>query len=473
MATSGSTLAWQTRRDEGLQALAPGRRRRVPPDGGDAGGAGGAGGARREKRRARSARAVGVDTGTLAAAGRGAKPSKRRAALRTRLSSLYFAGTPSADPAHEPKSRAPRSPPSPVDGGSERPVPPPVCIAAPACPRESTVASTCTADAAQQAPAADLPVHTDARFTAAMDVDATVEDIHRRERAPAHDAAGPAASPSASVPKKTRRRARATSSYFAAPPPAPSPRRPRPKAKAPTFSPHFSITSYNVDLNKAVRGVRTAAGISTPWPPLTAPRFGLIQEELTASPFQVIVSTVFLNRTRGTVAVPLLRTFLAAHPTPAAVATADEAAIEALLQPLGLQRTRARRLVAMASAWVAQPPVPGSCTVKKDYPPRKTVPFPALVVGAEPLGVPRSQGWEVAHIPGVGPYALDSWRIWCRDELRGDVREEEEEWRRVVPMDKELRAFLRWKWAKEGRRWVEEGDDAGTAEDAAEVGMEP
>ena len=87
-------------------------------------------------------------------------------------------------------------------------------------------------------------------------------------------------------------------------------------------------------------------------------------------------------------------------------------------------------------------------------------------------------GWEVAHLPGVGAYGLDSWRIFCRDELRGvggkhesekrgEGKEEggtkkggqdtedgvEEEWKRVVPMDKELRAYLRWRWLKEGWVW--------------------
>ena len=77
--------------------------------------------------------------------------------------------------------------------------------------------------------------------------------------------------------------------------------------------------------------------------------------------------------------------------------------------------------------------------------------------------------WEVAHLPGVGAYGLDSWRIFCRDELRGFGSEEEAkrsghkkrgkmgvgfepEWKRVIPLDKELRAYLRWRWLKE--EWV-------------------
>lgn len=97
-------------------------------------------------------------------------------------------------------------------------------------------------------------------------------------------------------------------------------------------------------------------------------------------------------------------------------------------------------------------------------------------------------GWEIAHLPGVGAYSLDSWRIFCRDELRGvgramtttgsstvaegadpngnvsvgsgsaagDTAEEVEfmpEWKKVLPQDKELRAYLTWMWLKEGYVW--------------------
>lgn len=52
---------------------------------------------------------------------------------------------------------------------------------------------------------------------------------------------------------------------------------------------------------------------------------------------------------------------------------------------------------------------------------------------------------------------MDSWRIFCCDEFRGNG--DRDEWRRVVPKDKELRAYCRWRWAKEGIRWREEADD--------------
>jgi hypothetical protein len=70
--------------------------------------------------------------------------------------------------------------------------------------------------------------------------------------------------------------------------------------------------------------------------------------------------------------------------------------------------------------------------------------------------------WEIGHLT-QGPYAIDSWRIFCRDVLLGRSRdwtgsgEQREgfqpEWMRVLPKDKELRACLRWMWMKEGWEW--------------------
>jgi hypothetical protein len=62
--------------------------------------------------------------------------------------------------------------------------------------------------------------------------------------------------------------------------------------------------------------------------------------------------------------------------------------------------------------------------------------------------------WEIGHLT-QGPYALDSWRIFCRDVLlgrsehwtgKGDDPGFQPEWMRVLPRDKELRACLRWMW---------------------------
>jgi hypothetical protein len=64
------------------------------------------------------------------------------------------------------------------------------------------------------------------------------------------------------------------------------------------------------------------------------------------------------------------------------------------------------------------------------------------------------EGWEIAHLPGMGPYALDSYRIFCRDRLR-EVEEGEPEWKRVLPLDKDLKPYLKWRWAQDGWDWDE------------------
>ena len=74
--------------------------------------------------------------------------------------------------------------------------------------------------------------------------------------------------------------------------------------------------------------------------------------------------------------------------------------------------------------------------------------------------------WEIGQLPGIGVYAIDSWRIFCRDELLGlptglpmqltpEAKEEElqKEWTRVLAGDKELRAYLRWRWLRNGWKW--------------------
>jgi hypothetical protein len=72
-----------------------------------------------------------------------------------------------------------------------------------------------------------------------------------------------------------------------------------------------------------------------------------------------------------------------------------------------------------------------------------------------------ADAWEIGHMT-QGKYAIDSWRIFCRDVLLGRAEdwngkgrepEFQPEWMRVRPDDKELRACLRWMWMREGWEW--------------------
>lgn len=198
-----------------------------------------------------------------------------------------------------------------------------------------------------------------------------------------------------------------------------------------------------------------------PQRPLQRPKspstFGLIQEHLQHNLYFILVQSILWNQTSGRTARPVLHALLAQHPDPASLALASVPALAGLLRPIGLHNIRAARLVALAKAWVAAPPTKERRYRKLHYP-RKGC--GADVGVGEVLGEGDTrEGWEVAHLPGVGSYALDSFRIFCRDRLRGvccveDGREVvEPEWKRVLPADKDLRAYLAWKWRGEGWVW--------------------
>lgn len=172
-------------------------------------------------------------------------------------------------------------------------------------------------------------------------------------------------------------------------------------------------------------------------------------------PYALLVQAILWNQTHGRAALPVLSALLTLHPNPTSLATAPLATLTALLQPIGLHNIRARRLIALANAWLAAPPCKERRYRRLHYPRRGSG---ADVARGEVLGVgDEREGWEVAHLPGVGAYAIDSFRIFGRDEMRGVTgvfgEEGGEEWRRVVPGDKELRAYLRWRWAGEGWDW--------------------
>ena len=221
-------------------------------------------------------------------------------------------------------------------------------------------------------------------------------------------------------------------------------------------------------------------------PPLTAKSFGLIQETLSDQPLQLIVATILLNKTTGRAAIPTLYQLLETYPTAEALASAPYEDILQIIAQLGLQNSRSSRLIDLGKVWTLDPPTKHRRHRTLNYPKPGDGSdiLPNEVAGPEDKD-PRRGAWEIAHLPGVGEYATDSWRIFCRDQLRGladDYRGTaarptnlgpihqreghgakietndldvpfEPEWKRVLPNDKELRAYLRWMWFKEGIDW--------------------
>jgi methyl-CpG-binding domain protein 4 len=180
---------------------------------------------------------------------------------------------------------------------------------------------------------------------------------------------------------------------------------------------------------------------------LQTAHFGLIQERIRTSLYALVVQSILWNQTRGTTALPVLFALLARYPTPQDLSSAPLEDLTAMLQPLGLHNIRAVRLIALANAWLAAPPCKERRYRKLHYPSRGCG---ANVKPGEVLGLEdEREGWEIAHLPGMGRYALDSYRIFYRDRLRGvegkEGAEMEMEWRRVRADDKDLKAYLNWK----------------------------
>ncbi|KAI8944162.1 DNA glycosylase [Xylaria longipes] len=235
---------------------------------------------------------------------------------------------------------------------------------------------------------------------------------------------------------------------------------PKRKAKSPYFettkpvpSPP-KLSSTKSPNKRPPRGTVSAL----PFPRLDSPRFGLIQEELATDPFRLLIAVTFLIRTSGKAAIPVFRALMERYPTPRDLADADTADVVAMIKHLGLGAVRAAAIQRHARTWLETPPRNGVRYAVKGYRPDPAEGDVLLHGSDSPT---QTTGWEIGHLT-QGPYALDSWRIFCRDVLRGAAAdwkgggregEFQPEWMRVLPADKELRACLRWMWMREGWLW--------------------
>ncbi|KAL1393390.1 hypothetical protein HDK64DRAFT_5718 [Phyllosticta capitalensis] len=213
-----------------------------------------------------------------------------------------------------------------------------------------------------------------------------------------------------------------------------------------------------------------------PFPPTTAQKFGLIQEELADEPLNLLIACMLLNKTKGIGAIPKFWELMERYPTVDELVAANFVDLVEMLRPLGLQNRKSESLILLCKHWTRNPPKKGTRYRMMDYPfkgAHKDIPTGITLADDDP----RVSAFEVCHLPFVGDYALDSWRIFCRDKLRGladGYKGEgaepgfEPEWKRVIPKDKELRAFLRWMWLREGWLWdPETGNKKRASEDKA------
>ncbi|EEU48579.1 uncharacterized protein NECHADRAFT_90114 [Fusarium vanettenii 77-13-4] len=237
---------------------------------------------------------------------------------------------------------------------------------------------------------------------------------------------------------------------------------------SPYFTPPISAPEQKPQAKKRPpRGTISAV----PFAPLTSQTFGLIQEVFAHEPFWLLIAVTFLIRTKGLHAIPVFYKFKERFPTPMAVgdpANTDE--LVGMIRHLGLSVHRVALMQKYAQGFLHNPPRAGKTYKVKNYDPRDF--DPSAKVFQELNSNPSTpseedpdehdlEAWEIGHLT-KGKYAIDSWRIFCRDELLGRAtdwngggREPEfqPEWMRVRPDDKELRAYLRWMWMKEGWEW--------------------
>ncbi|CAG6021628.1 unnamed protein product [Menidia menidia] len=134
------------------------------------------------------------------------------------------------------------------------------------------------------------------------------------------------------------------------------------------------------------------------WTPPRSP-FNLVQETLFHDPWKLLVATIFLNKTSGKMAIPVLWQFFERYPSAEMTREADWKPMSELMKPLGLYELRAKTLVRFSDEYL-------------------------------------SKQWRYPiELHGIGKYGNDSYRIFCV-----------EEWRQVKPEDHMLNKYHAWLW---------------------------
>ncbi|TKS77781.1 Methyl-CpG-binding domain protein 4 [Collichthys lucidus] len=120
------------------------------------------------------------------------------------------------------------------------------------------------------------------------------------------------------------------------------------------------------------------------WTPPRSP-YNLVQETLFHDPWKLLVATIFLNKTSGKMAIPLLWQFFERYPSAQVTREADWKPMSELMMPLGLYELRAKTLIRFSDEYL---------TKQWRYP---------------------------IELHGIGKYGNDSYRIFCVGEWRQDL----------------------------------------------------
>ncbi|KFY88246.1 hypothetical protein V498_06871 [Pseudogymnoascus sp. VKM F-4517 (FW-2822)] len=161
--------------------------------------------------------------------------------------------------------------------------------------------------------------------------------------------------------------------------------------------------------------------------------YGLIEDEFAGDDFQLLVVYIFLNKTKGDRAIPAARRLLLHYTKPEMLANASYDEIKMYFRDLGLlRRCLAAHRIIQKKKWPIDPPQAGKIRKKM-------------------WGGSIQAESEVAHLQGGGLYASNAWRVLCKDNMyeKAGMKGTESEWKTVKPMDKKLRSYLIWRWARE------------------------
>ncbi|XP_075570723.1 methyl-CpG-binding domain protein 4 [Pelecanus crispus] len=162
---------------------------------------------------------------------------------------------------------------------------------------------------------------------------------------------------------------------------------------SPYFSSKYSKEAPSPPRRKAFRK----------WTPPRSP-FNLVQETLFHDPWKLLIATIFLNKTSGKMAIPVLWEFLKKYPSPEITRTADWKEMSELLRPLGLYELRAKTIIKFSDEYL-------------------------------------SKRWKYPiELHGIGKYGNDSYRIFCVNE-----------WKEVQPQDHKLNVYHAWLWENRER----------------------
>ena len=112
-----------------------------------------------------------------------------------------------------------------------------------------------------------------------------------------------------------------------------------------------------------------------------------------------------------------------------------------LLRPLGLYNKRAKWFKEISQHYMDDPPRYSSSRPEAEVTTASQRPCTRQTRSRARVSSPYPHT-PISHFPGVGPYALDSFRIFCRSSLEPEADTTNEVWKQVMPSDKELVRYL-------------------------------